>query len=46
MAIARAQLGEDAFASAWAAGRALPLEQVITYALDESNAPAKQPRAS
>jgi len=23
-----------------------PLEQVIAYALDESNAPAKQPRAS
>jgi hypothetical protein len=31
--IVRAQLGESAFAAAWAAGRALPLEQAITYAL-------------
>jgi DNA-binding CsgD family transcriptional regulator len=30
---ARAALGEHAFAAAWAAGRALPLEQAITYAL-------------
>src|SRR5262249_52408681 len=35
MAIARAQLGEDAFAAAWAAGRAMTLEQAIAYALEE-----------
>lgn len=34
MAIARAQLGEDAFATAWAAGQALTLEQAIAFALD------------
>ena len=31
---ARAALGEAAFATAWAAGRALPLEQVIALALE------------
>ena len=33
---ARAQLGEAAFAAAWAAGRAMRLEQAIAYALGES----------
>jgi predicted ATPase len=33
--IVRAQLGEDAFVAAWTAGRALPLEQAIAFALDE-----------
>ncbi|HET9221890.1 MAG TPA: tetratricopeptide repeat protein, partial [Roseiflexaceae bacterium] len=33
VAAARAQLGEDAFAAAWEAGRALPLEQAIEVAL-------------
>jgi DNA-binding NarL/FixJ family response regulator len=33
VAAARAQLGEDAFAASWAAGRALTLEQAITEAL-------------
>jgi predicted ATPase/class 3 adenylate cyclase/Tfp pilus assembly protein PilF len=31
---AREQLGEAAFAAAWEAGRGMPLEQVIAYALD------------
>jgi DNA-binding CsgD family transcriptional regulator/tetratricopeptide (TPR) repeat protein len=34
VATARAQLGEVAFAAAWAEGRALPLEQVIAVARD------------
>jgi non-specific serine/threonine protein kinase len=33
--IARAQLDETAFAAAWAAGRALTLDQAIAYALEE-----------
>ena len=33
LAAARAQLGEEAFAAAWAAGRALTLEQAIAEAL-------------
>jgi predicted ATPase len=32
---ARAALGGEAFAAAWAAGRALPLEQAVAYALEE-----------
>ncbi len=32
--IARAQLGEDAFAAAWEAGRAMTIEQAIAYALE------------
>jgi predicted ATPase len=35
VATARAQLGEDAFATAWAEGHALPLDQAIAYALEE-----------
>src|SRR5207249_245636 len=34
LAQARAQLGEGAFAAAWAAGEALSLEQAISEALD------------
>jgi hypothetical protein len=30
----RAQLGETSFAAAWAEGRAMTLEQAITYALE------------
>ena len=33
VAAARAQLGEEAFATAWAEGRAMPLEQAITDVL-------------
>jgi predicted ATPase/serine/threonine protein kinase/DNA-binding NarL/FixJ family response regulator len=39
VAAARAQLGEEAFASAWAKGRAMPLEQVIAQALETKDAP-------
>jgi non-specific serine/threonine protein kinase len=34
LAVARLQSGEAAFATAWAAGRALPLPQAIEYALE------------
>jgi hypothetical protein len=30
----RAALGEEAFAAAWAAGRALSLEDAVTFALE------------
>ena len=33
---ARAALGEAGYASAWAAGRAMPLEQAVTYALEDA----------
>ena len=36
MAVARAQLGDEAFAAAWAAGQALPLKQALAEALDEA----------
>jgi hypothetical protein len=36
MAAARAQLSEEAFATAWAGGRAMTLEQAIVYALEVS----------
>ncbi|HJZ48754.1 MAG TPA: hypothetical protein VKE41_16365, partial [Roseiflexaceae bacterium] len=39
LAAAREQLGEDAFAAAWAAGRAMTLEQAIAEALDDAVAP-------
>ncbi len=45
---ARAALGEEAFAKAWTKGRAMPLEQVITYALETKGAlpaDAKPPEA-
>ncbi len=35
VAVVRAALGEPAFAAAWAAGRALTLEQAIAYALQD-----------
>ena len=36
MVLARTHLGEEASAAAWAAGRALPLEEAIAEALGES----------
>jgi hypothetical protein len=33
----RARLSEEAFAAAWAAGRALSLEEAVRFALDESH---------
>jgi hypothetical protein len=41
LASARAALGEEAFAAAWAAGQALTLEQAIVYALGEGDTPAE-----
>ena len=35
IATIRATLGEQAFGQAWAAGQAMPLEQAITFALNE-----------
>src|SRR5262249_55747484 len=35
---ARARLGQEAFAAAWGAGRAMPLVQAIAYALGEGDA--------
>jgi predicted ATPase len=35
MAVARAALGEEPFAAAWAAGRAMSLEAAVEYALEE-----------
>jgi predicted ATPase len=35
---ARATLGEEAFAAAWAEGRAMPLEKAVAYALEEETA--------
>ena len=35
-AVARAALGQDAFETAWAEGRAMTLEQAVAYALDEA----------
>jgi tetratricopeptide (TPR) repeat protein len=43
IASARAQLGEEAFAAAWAAGRAMTLEQAIAYALEGSTGDVEQP---
>jgi len=37
VATARAALGDETFAAAWAAGRALTLEQAIAYALSEDD---------
>jgi hypothetical protein len=39
VAAARTQLGEAAFAGAWEAGRALPLEEAIRVALAEDGIP-------
>jgi hypothetical protein len=35
LAAARASLGEEVFASEWAAGSALALEQAVAYAMEE-----------
>jgi predicted ATPase/DNA-binding SARP family transcriptional activator/class 3 adenylate cyclase len=35
----RAALGEEAFAAVWAAGRALPLEEAVAYALESRTFP-------
>jgi DNA-binding NarL/FixJ family response regulator len=46
IAAARAQLGEEAFAAAWAEGRTMSSEQAIEYALEQqepSSAPAATP---
>jgi tetratricopeptide (TPR) repeat protein len=43
IAAARAELGEEAFAAAWAAGRALTLEQAIAEAVDEAARPTDAP---
>jgi DNA-binding CsgD family transcriptional regulator len=51
LAAARSQLGEEAFAAAWAEGEAMPLERAIEYALSEEEddhpaslaVPEKQP---
>jgi predicted ATPase/DNA-binding NarL/FixJ family response regulator len=39
VAAARSQLEEEAFAAAWAEGRAMSLEEAIEYALDRSTTP-------
>ena len=39
-AAARAGLGDEAFAVAWAAGAAMPLEQAVAYALEDAPPPA------
>jgi hypothetical protein len=41
----RDALGEESFATAWAAGRALPLEEAVTLALEEIDALRHQPEA-
>jgi non-specific serine/threonine protein kinase len=43
VATARARLGEEAFATAWAEGRAMSLEQAMEYALDRSTTPQTAP---
>jgi hypothetical protein len=40
MAAARAALSGEAFAAAWAAGRALPLEAAIAEALQDAPSPS------
>jgi len=37
LAAAQARLGEEAFVAAWAAGRAMPLEEAINYALHDGS---------
>jgi non-specific serine/threonine protein kinase len=46
MAVARRELGEAAFAAAWAAGQAMPLDQAVAEALALSLPPAGQLRVS
>src|SRR5262249_29377642 len=48
VAVARRELGEEAFTSAWAEGRATPLKQIIAQALETKDAlptDAKPPEA-
>ena len=45
LAIARNQLGEAAFAKAWAAGRAMSIEQAVTHALEGGNGTGHHTRA-
>ena len=42
VAAARAQLGEEAFATVWAEGRTTPVEQAITIVLKTGNGAGKQ----
>ncbi len=46
MATARTALGEEAFATGWAAGRALSLAEAIDEVLDTTAAPVARPRCS
>jgi predicted ATPase/class 3 adenylate cyclase len=39
IAVARAHLNEAAWTAAWAEGREMPLEQAVTYALDDETTP-------
>src|SRR5262249_44061013 len=41
IALLRSQLPGDALASAWAAGRALPLDEAITFALETPRPPTR-----
>jgi hypothetical protein len=41
----RNQLGEPAFAKAWAAGRAMSIEQAVTHALEGGNGTEHHTRA-
>jgi hypothetical protein len=42
LALARAGLGEEAFAAARAAGRAVTPEEMIVFALDEERDPSSE----
>ena len=42
IAAARAQMGEEAFASVWAEGQTTPVEQAITIVLKTGNGAGKQ----
>jgi hypothetical protein len=44
LAQARQTLGAPAYAAAWAAGQAMPLEQAVADALEEAPAPSAGPR--
>jgi hypothetical protein len=43
VAAARAALGETAFAAAWAEGRAMTIDETVTYVLNEEEAPRHGP---
>jgi hypothetical protein len=42
----RAKMCEEAFATSWAEGRAMTLEQAIAYALDEAGTTGGNPYAT